>query len=123
MITDFDSFPGWKPFIRASGSLRVGERLHATLKVPEMRPVSCKPRLLDGEPDRLMRWKGVTFLPGLFDGRRALSVEATADGRSRLRTHEDVTGILLPFLGRTMRRTQQGFELLSAAVKKRAEEG
>ena len=124
VITDFDSFPEWNPFIiRASGSLRVGERLHVTLKVPETRPVSFKPRLLDVEPGRLMRWKGVTFLPGLFDGRHALSVEAAADGRSRFRTHEDVTGILLPFLGRTMRRTQQGFELLAAAVKKRAEQG
>ncbi len=124
VITDFDSFPEWNPFIiRASGSLRVGERLHVTLKVPEMRPVSFKPRLLDVEHGHLMRWKGITLLPGLFDGRHALSVEASADGRSRFRTHEDVTGILLPFLGRTMRRTQQGFELLAAAVKERAEQG
>lgn len=122
VLTDLASFPEWNPFIvRASGELRVGERLDVTLQVPGMKPVSFKPRLLDVEPGRLIRWKGVTFLPGLFDGRHALSVEPLPDGRSRFRSHEDVTGILLPFFGTVMRRTQRGFEALARAVKERAE--
>jgi len=124
VITDFDSFPEWNPFIiKASGELKVGERLHVTLKVPDMKPVSFSPKLLDVEPGRLMRWKGVTGVPGFFDGRHALSVEPLEGGRSRFRTHEDVTGVGLPFLGKVMRRTQQGFEALAAAVKERAEQG
>lgn len=122
VLTDFESFPEWNPFIvRASGELKVGERLSVALQVPDMKPVSFQPRLLDVEPGRLLRWKGVTYLPGLFDGRHTLSVEPLPDGRSRFRTHEDVTGILLPFLGNVMRRTQRGFEALAAAVKVRAE--
>lgn len=122
VLTDFGSYPEWNPFVvQASGELKVGERLNVTLQVPDMKPVSFKPRLLDVEPGRLIRWKGVTWLPGLFDGRHTLSVEPLPDGRSRFRTHEDVTGILLPFLGNVMRRTQRGFEALAAAVKKRAE--
>jgi hypothetical protein len=123
VITDLASFPEWNPFIvRAAGELRVGEKLTVTLQVPEMRPVTFKPRLLDVETGRLIRWKGVTYVPGLFDGRHALSVEPLDGGRSRFRTHEDVTGVLLPFLGSVMRRTQNGFELLAAAVKQRAEQ-
>jgi hypothetical protein len=122
VLTDFSSYPEWNPFIvRASGTLRVGERLNVTLQVPEMKAVSFKPRLLDVEPGHLIRWKGVTYLPGLFDGRHALSVEPLPDGRSRFRTHEDVTGMLLPFLGTVMRRTQRGFEALAEAVKTRVE--
>jgi len=122
VLTDFSSYPKWNPFIvRASGELRIGEQLNVTLQVPEMKAVSFKPRLLDVEPGRLIRWKGVTYLPGLFDGRHALSVEPLPDGRSRFRTHEDVTGLLLPFLGTVMRRTQKGFEALAEAVKARAE--
>lgn len=124
VVTDFASFPEWNPFIvAASGELRAGEKLKITLKAPDMRPVTFKPKLLDVEPGRLMRWKGVTYIPGLFDGRHALSIEPLPDGRSRFRTHEDVTGILLPFVGSIMRRTQQGFEALAAAVKQRAEQG
>jgi len=122
VLTDFASFPQWNPFIvRASGQLREGDRLRVTLKVPEMRPVTFSPRLLAVLPGREIRWRGVTGVRGLFDGTHALTVEPLADGRSRFRSHEDVTGILLPFLGRVMRRTQQGFEQLAQAVKARAE--
>ena len=124
IITDFSSFPQWNPFIvRASGELRAGGRLHVTLKVPDMRAVSFRPRLQAVEPGREMRWRGVTVLPGLFDGTHSLTVEPLPDGRSRFRTHENVTGVLLPFLGKVMRRTQSGFELMAAAVKARAEGG
>jgi hypothetical protein len=122
VITDFSSFPRWNPFIvRAGGELRPGGRLHVTLQVPDMRPVSFRPRLLAVEPGRLIRWRGVTGVRGLFDGVHSLSVEALPNGRSRFRTHEDVTGILLPVLGKVMRRTQRGFDLLAEAVKARAE--
>jgi hypothetical protein len=122
VITDLSSFPLWNPFIvRADGELRPGGRLHVTLQVPEMRLVSFRPRLLVVEPGREIRWRGVTGLRGLFDGVHSLSVEPLPDGRSRFRTHEDVTGVLLPVLGRVMQRTQRGFELLAEAVKVRAE--
>ena len=122
VMTDLSSFPLWNPFIvRADGELRPGGRLHVTLQVPEMRPVSFRPRLLAVVPGREIRWRGVTGLRGLFDGVHSLSVEALPDGRSRFRTHEDVTGVLLPVLGKVMRRTQHGFELLAEAVKARAE--
>ena len=124
IITDLSSFDLWNPFIvRAGGDLRPGGRLHVTLQVPDMRPVSFRPRLLAVEPGRLIRWRGVTGVRGLFDGVHSLSVEALPDGRSRFRTHEDVTGVLLPVLGKVVRRTQRGFELFAEAVKARAEAG
>ena len=122
VLTDFAAFPQWNPFIvRASGELREGSRLRVTLQVPEMRPVTFSPKLLAVRPGREIRWRGVTGVPGLFDGTHALTVEPLPDGRTRFRTHEDVTGILLPVLGKVMRRTQRGFELLAQAVKTRAE--
>ena len=86
-----------------------------------MKPVSFRPRVLDVEPGRLIRWKGEFKLPGLFDGRHALIVDSLDGGRSRITTHEDVTGIPLPFVGRVMTASQQGFELMARAGKERAE--
>ena len=83
--------------------------------------MTFRPRLLAVTPGREIRWRGVTGVRGLFDGVHSLTVELLPDGRSRFRTHEDVTGVLLPFLGRVMRRSPQGFELLARAVKERAE--
>jgi hypothetical protein len=122
VVSDFGKYADWNPFIvRAAGEPRVGERLDITIAAPGMKPVSFRPRVLDVEPGRLIRWKGEFKLPGLFDGRHALIVDALDGGRSRFTTHEDVTGILLPFVGKVMTASQQGFELMAQAVKKRAE--
>jgi hypothetical protein len=122
VLTDFASFPQWNPFlVKMEGELRVGSRLTLTIKAPEMRPVTFHPRVLTVSPGREIRWRGVTGVRGLFDGVHSLTVEPLSDGRSRFRTHEDVSGMLLPFLGKVMSRSQQGFEQLARAVKERAE--
>jgi hypothetical protein len=122
VVSDFGSYADWNPFIvRAAGVPRVGERLNVTIVAPGMKPATFRPRVLDFEPGRLIRWKGEFKLPGLFDGRHALIVDPLDDERSRFTTHEDVSGILLPFLGRVMAASQQGFELMAQAVKERAE--
>ena len=122
VVRDFERYPEWNPFIvRAAGELRVGKRLDVTIVAPGMKLVSFRPRVLDVEPGHLVRWKGEFKLPGLFDGRHALTVDPLDGRRSRFTTHEDVTGILLPFAGRVMAASQQGFELMARAVKERAE--
>jgi len=122
VVSDFARYPDWNPFIvRAAGEPRVGQRLAVTIAAPGMKPVSFRPRVLDVEPGRLIRWKGEFKLPGLFDGRHALIVEPLVGERSRFTTHEDVTGIMLPFAGKVMAASQQGFELMARAVKERAE--
>jgi len=122
VVSDFARYPDWNPFIvRAAGGLRVGERLDVTIAAPGIKPVSFRPRVLDVEPGRLVRWKGEFKIPGLFDGRHALIVDPVEGGRARFTTHEDVTGILLPFAGKVMKASQQGFELMARAVKERAE--
>jgi hypothetical protein len=122
VVSDFGQYSAWNPFIvRAAGEPRVGERLDITIAAPGMKPVSFRPHVLDVEPGRLIRWKGEFKLPGLFDGRHALIVDALDGGRSRFTTCEDVTGLLLPFAGKVMTASQQGFELMAQALKKRAE--
>jgi hypothetical protein len=122
VVSDFGRYVEWNPFIlRAAGEQRVGERLDITIVAPGMKPVGFRPRVLDLEPGRLIRWKGEYKVPGLFDGRHALIVDPLDEGRSRFTTHEDVSGILLPFLGKVMAASQQGFEAMARALKERAE--
>jgi hypothetical protein len=122
IVSDFAGYREWNPFIvRAAGEPRAGEHLDITIAAPGMKPVSFRPRVLEVEPGHLVRWKGEYKLPGLFDGRHALIVDTLDGGRSRFTTHEDVSGILLPFVGKVMKASQQGFELMAQAVKERAE--
>jgi len=123
IVTDFARYPEWNPFIvRAAGEQRVGARLEVTIRAPDVRAVTFRPRVLDVEPGRLIRWKGQLWLPGLFDGRHALSVEPLDEGRSRFTTHEEVSGILVPVLGKVMRASQQGFEQMAEALRRRVAE-
>jgi hypothetical protein len=122
IISDLAAYAEWNPFIvRASGEVRPGTRLDITITAPGMKPVSFKPRVLDVEPGHLVRWKGEYKVPGLFDGRHALIVDALDDSRSRFTTHEEVSGVLLPFLGKVMAASQHGFEEMARALKARAE--
>jgi hypothetical protein len=123
VVSDLADYERWNPFIvSAAGTLRTGERLDVTIRAPGVRAVRFRPRILDYEPGRLVRWKGRLLMPGLFDGRHSLIVDPLGDARSRFTSHEDVSGILLPFLGKVMAASQQGFELMCRAVKERAEE-
>jgi hypothetical protein len=122
IVSDLAAYAEWNPFIvRASGEVRPGTRLDITITAPGMKPVSFKPRVLDVEPGHLVRWKGEYKVPGLFDGRHALIVDALDDSRSRFTTHEEVSGVLLPFLGKVMAASQHGFEEMARALKARAE--
>jgi len=122
VVSDLAAYAEWNPFIiRASGEARPGTRLDITIAAPGMKPVSFRPRVLDAEPGHLLRWKGEYKVPGLFDGRHALVVDLLDDQRSRFTTHEEVSGILLPFLGKVMRASQLGFEEMAQALKTRAE--
>jgi hypothetical protein len=123
VLVDLQSYVAWNPFIvQASGQPRVGERLDITIAAPGLKPVSFRPRVLDFQPGHLLRWKGEYKVPGLFDGRHALVVDALGPDRTRFTTHEEVSGVLLPFLGKVMRASQDGFEQMASALKDRAEE-
>lgn len=122
IVADLRSYPQWNPFIvGASGQVRVGGRLNVTIVAPSMKPVHFRPRILNYQPGRLIRWKGSLWIGGLFDGRHALVVEPINDSLTRFTSHEEVTGILVPFLGKAMRASQQGFEEMCKALKARAE--
>ncbi len=120
VVSDLPNYEEWNPFIiRAAGDLRVGAHLDVAIRAPGMKPVGFKPRVLDLEPGRLIRWKGRLWVPGLFDGRHALSVEPLGAERSRFTSHEEVSGVLTPLLKKTMRASQQGFEEMARALAER----
>jgi hypothetical protein len=122
LLTDTARYSAWNPFVTGiAGDLREGADVKVTIHAPGRRPVTFSARVARVDPGRELRWRGRWFLPGLFDGDHALTVEDLGEGRTRFRTREEVTGLLLPLLGKAMRQSQTGFELLCRAVKERAE--
>jgi hypothetical protein len=122
VVHDVARYPEWNPFVRRlTGDVRDGGRIDVTVQAPGRKPITFKARVMRLDPGRELRWKGQWFLPGLFDGEHALTVEALGPSRARFRTWEHVTGLLLPLLGKAMRQSQAGFDQFAVAVKARAE--
>lgn len=122
VVADTAAYPAWNPLVTGiAGDVHPGGDVKVTVKAPGRKAVTFAARVTRLEPGRELRWRGRWFLPGLFDGDHSLTVEDLGGGRARFRTREEVTGLFLPLLGKAMRQSQAGFELLCRAVKERAE--
>ena len=126
VLTDFQAFPEWNPFIpRAGGEVKTGARLKLFIRPPGGRGMSVQPTLLKVEPGRELRWLGHLTMPGLFDGEHYFILDHIDDDRMRLTQGEVFTGVLVPLLSVTglFKSTLEGFEEMNHALKSRAEQG
>ncbi len=83
VLTDFDGYPQWNPFIRRiDGVLAPRARLSVRIHPPAGRAITFRPVVLRVEPDRHLSWRGRTLIPGLFDGEHVFEI-APAPGSRR----------------------------------------
>lgn len=124
LLTDLPSFPQWNPFIRkASGNIRVGERLEVKLQPSGASAMTFRPTVLKVEPNREFRWLGHLLVRGLFDGEHCFTIEPLGESRVRFTQREIFKGLLVPLLARRLDAdTRRGFEEMNQALKARAEQ-
>ena len=123
LLTDFASYPQWNPFIRRiSGEPTKGERLEARIEPPGGRGMTFKPKVLNAEPNRELRWLGHLLVSGLFDGEHSFTIQPLEENRIRFIQREAFKGLLVPLFARSLEtNTQRGFEEMNRALKERAE--
>jgi hypothetical protein len=122
-LTDLACYQQWNPFITAAaGTVSVGERLHLRIQSPGAQAMTFKPWVTAVEPHRYLEWLGRTALPGIFDGRHSFRLTPLAGGRSLMQQSETFTGLLIPFAGPLLRRTQDGFIAMNDALATRCTE-
>jgi hypothetical protein len=122
VLVDFAAFPGWNPFItQAEGRLEVGGRLTLRMQPVGGSAVILRPTVVEVVDGQRLRWRGRLGVPRLFDADHLFTVEPRAAG-SRLEQQEQFTGLLVPFLKRSLDRgTLPAFQAMNAALKARAE--
>lgn len=121
VLADLDGYPDWNPFIQsASGRLAEGETLTLRMVPAQGRAMTFRPRVLAVRPGVLLRWIGRLIIPGIFDGTHQFALEDLG-GHTRLTQSEAFGGILVPFTGTTISRTEGDFRALNQALKQRAE--
>lgn len=123
ILTDFAKFPEWNPFIRQmSGEVRTGAKLEVRLEPPGGRAMSFRPKMVNVETNREISWLGRLLIPGLFTGEHSFAIEALDEKGVRFVQHEKFTGLLVPFMAKSLDRdTKRGFEAMNSALKERAE--
>ena len=123
ILTEFDKFPEWNPFIREiSGNVEKGKRLSVTLHPSGGRTLKMSPTLLEVEPSKELRWIGHLGISGVFDGEHIFELKPMGPGKTTFVQRERFAGILLPFLTGMLRgETARGFSEMNLALKRRAE--
>jgi hypothetical protein len=123
ILMDFESYPGWNPFILSlKGAARVGETLEVVIQPPGHKASTFVPRVLEVEAERRFQWRGSLPIPGLFTGAHTFEL-TDASGGTRFAQSEAFSGLLVPLLGGALAATEQGFHDMNAALKVRAEGG
>ncbi|MBD3895016.1 SRPBCC domain-containing protein [Halomonas sp. ML-15] len=123
VLSDFNAYPDWNPFIRSViGQPVQGERLRIVVQPSGSKPMRFSPQVLVAEPLRELRWRGRMILPGIFDGEHSFTIEALSDNKVRFEQSEKFSGLLVGVLRTTLERdTKRGFEEMNQALKARVE--
>lgn len=123
MLTDFERYGEWNPFVVACrSSLVPGEPIAMRVHVFRVFAQPQTETILEHEPGRAFSY-GLADPPlGAVGSRRSHRVTPLGEGRARYESHFELYGWLAPLvrglLGRSLRR---GFGEMSAAVAARAE--
>lgn len=124
IVSEAATYPEWNPFIRRiEGTLQPGSRLTVRIEPPGGSGMTFKPTVQAVQPNQLLRWLGRLVVPGVFDGEHSLRLELIDSNRTRFIQSERFSGVLVPFLGGALTRTERGFEQMNQALKARAEQG
>ena len=125
VLTDFEAYPDWNPFIRrAQGRIAEGETLRLNLKIPDGMPMRIRPRLLKVIPGEEILWRGSFVIEGLFDGEHRFSVQPEHPDLTRFTQEETFRGILVPLAGgMIVGGARRGFQAMNQALKQRVENG
>src|SRR5713226_9495625 len=121
VLTDFERFPEWNPFIRRiHGKMQVGSRLDVLIGATGTRPMRFRPTVKAVIPNRELRWLGRLGLPRLFDGEHIFQIEPLGSMRTRFIQRERFRGLLVPLLARSLNRdVRRGFAEMNRALRER----
>lgn len=123
ILTDFESFDDWNPFIQVKkGKLETGAQLEILLQPPGQKAMTMRPTVVKVEPVKEFRWLGSLWVRGIFDGEHAFRIEELDENRSRLIQCERFRGVLVPLILHLMgKNIEQGFESMNLSLKKESE--
>ncbi|SDL42977.1 SRPBCC domain-containing protein [Streptomyces indicus] len=126
VLTDFDAYPRWNPFITEAAvtsgdGLRPGATMRNRLE-HEGEATTFTPTVLEASAGRELRWLGKVGPGWIADGEHSFVIERTGHGTVRLTQSEKFTGVAVPFVtGSLNDETLPQFRAMNSALKQRVE--
>ncbi|MDG2449866.1 MAG: SRPBCC domain-containing protein [Saprospiraceae bacterium] len=122
VLTDFEDYPNWNPFVRSViGEKSIGNKVSVTCNTAGGKTVSFKPIVIMFETDREFRWKGKLGIKGIFDGQHYFKLEKVSENQTKFIHGENMSGVLVSLLGKTLNKMNVSFESMNQALKKECE--
>jgi len=115
VLTDFNSYPKWNPFINSIiGKPIKGSKIEVNIGTMQFTPL-----ILECTPNLELKWIGKLFFSGLFDGKHRFYLTGNNNGTTTLIHSESFSGILIPiFKKKILTNTKEGFEKMNIALKR-----
>lgn len=123
ILTDFEDYPEWNPFIRSFGSTpKPGRQFSVTIQPPGKKEMTFNPVCLELIPERELRWLGHMIIKGLFDGEHIFEIKKIDPTHTLFIQRENFKGVLVPLLWKLISSsTKSGFDQMNKKLKQRAE--
>ena len=119
VLTDFDNYQKWNPFIKLiKGQMVVGNRITVRLEPPGSSGMNIRPKVLAFVVNKEFRWIGHLLLPGLFDGDHRFELVDNKNGTTTFKQSEKFKGLLIPLFKKMLDiNTTNGFRQMNEKLK------
>lgn len=123
VLTNFEDYELWNPFMtKVVGNASLGSKIEVNIKTISGKNRSYYPIITKCETNKELRWKGKSFLPGVFDGERVFVLEKSDDDKVSFSHKEIFSGLGVKLVGNKLdENLRDGFFRMNEALKDRAE--
>ncbi|MBC8157434.1 SRPBCC domain-containing protein [Armatimonadetes bacterium] len=123
VLTNFEEYELWNPFMtKVVGNASLGSKIEVNIKTISGKNRSYYPTITKCETNKELRWKGKSFLPGVFDGERVFVLKKSDDDKVSFSHKEIFSGLGVKLVGNKLdENLREGFVRMNEALKVRAE--
>ena len=121
ILTDLRVYDEWNSqTTSASGTVAIDETVNLHVERTGSRAVDIRATVTRVDPESTLEWVARLPIPHLFTARHTFELEPLDDGRTRFVNHEQLSGLLVPFI--VSDDAQQDYEAMNWALAERAEQ-
>jgi hypothetical protein len=123
ILTKFEEYELWNPFMtKVIGSATLDSKIEVNIKTISGKKRTYYPIITRCETNKELRWKGKSFLPGVFDGERIFILENSKDDKILFSHKEIFSGLGVRLVGNKLDESlRESFVTMNEALKVRAE--